>query len=605
MRTTIGNVGRRVAASAVSLTLIASAAVAVSQPGQAVAPAAARPPGSLCPAAYPMSKVHAGLLGTGWTTSRGRTPKPFAVRVLGVLRGGIAPGVDLILIRADSPAIRAAGIWQGMSGSPIYTRDGRLLGAVSYTLQGSPSPTAGVTPGAAMYQLLPGGRRAAQPRSFPDHIALTPGQRTALVRSGAASAAQAARGLRPLPTPVTVSGVPASSLPRIGKLLRERGLRSFSLHVGNSVSSGAIAPRGRARPGAPFAMAITTGDVTFAAGGTLTAVCDGRLLGFGHPFFLSGPSGATAQTATILYVQPEKLGPPFIQFNVGGRIGIVDQDRLVGVEGRLGATPRQLMTIVTNVSGDGRKRHGVTRTNIVDESAGAAANAIYAELIATAMKEGAGTVGMSWTATGHYGGGHPWRLHRADYISDQGDVEFFAADSVYNTIYTITSNPFAFARIDKLVITAHDSDVFRERTLAAVRVFRNGAWRLIGPNTTLPVQPGGTIRLQARLTAYRHTQPDLLVTLLVPVPGSASAGDGSLQVSGGADLVGSTDPVSGTRTFLGLLAKLRTAPTNASVVAQLTVPGAGGASRLVQRTATLRQPARGTVTASVSVTAGT
>jgi SpoIVB peptidase S55 len=91
------------------------------------------------------------LAGTGYTISSGTTPKPFTARVIGVLKDGIAPGLDMIIVETDSPAIRdAGGIWAGMSGSPVYTSDGRLLGAVAYGLSGAPSRIGGITPAEEM-----------------------------------------------------------------------------------------------------------------------------------------------------------------------------------------------------------------------------------------------------------------------------------------------------------------------------------------------------------------------------------------------------------------------------------------------------------------------
>ena len=58
--------------------------------------------------------------------------------MLGRITDGIAPGVDMILADVSSPALtRAGGVWAGMSGSPVYTADGRLIGSVSYGLAAS------------------------------------------------------------------------------------------------------------------------------------------------------------------------------------------------------------------------------------------------------------------------------------------------------------------------------------------------------------------------------------------------------------------------------------------------------------------------------------
>src|SRR5262245_58408175 len=112
--------------------------------------------GGDCTPAYPVAQLAPGLAVTGKTVSQGVTPDDFSGEVLGVLQGGIAPGIDMIMVRLTSPEIdRVGGIWAGMSGSPVYadiddgdpaTNDLHLIGAVAYGLSAGPSPVAGVTP---------------------------------------------------------------------------------------------------------------------------------------------------------------------------------------------------------------------------------------------------------------------------------------------------------------------------------------------------------------------------------------------------------------------------------------------------------------------------
>src|SRR3954451_19544144 len=110
-----------------------------------------------CPDAYPVADLTAHQSVDGITVSFGNTPDNFTDDVLGVLNDGIAPGIDMIMVRLSSTEIdRVGGIWAGMSGSPVYAADCRLIGAVSYGLAFGPSPVAGVTPAADMKALLDG-----------------------------------------------------------------------------------------------------------------------------------------------------------------------------------------------------------------------------------------------------------------------------------------------------------------------------------------------------------------------------------------------------------------------------------------------------------------
>ena len=130
-----------------------AASIAVLLTGLPAVPASAAP--GPCPDAVPLADVTVGMTGSGRTVVAGTTPSSFTATVLGILPGGIAPGVDMILVDTDSPAIdEAGGVWEGMSGSPVYSSDDRLIGAVAYGLARGGSSLAGLVPAEAMLGLL-------------------------------------------------------------------------------------------------------------------------------------------------------------------------------------------------------------------------------------------------------------------------------------------------------------------------------------------------------------------------------------------------------------------------------------------------------------------
>ena len=106
---------------------VAVAAVA----GLALAGTAAAAPASSaaevagdCATAYPVEELTSGQDVTGLTVTQGTAPEGFEGEVLGVLQDGIAPGLDMVMVRLSSAEIdRVGGIWQGMSGSPVYAED--------------------------------------------------------------------------------------------------------------------------------------------------------------------------------------------------------------------------------------------------------------------------------------------------------------------------------------------------------------------------------------------------------------------------------------------------------------------------------------------------
>jgi hypothetical protein len=178
-------------------------------------------PANPCPDAFPVVDLVAGMVATGLTVEKGNVADPFTATVVGVIADGIAPGVDMIIVDTDSPAIqRAGGVWAGMSGSPVYAPDGRLIGAVAYGLSFGPSKIAGVTPAADMKALLT--RPVATPR--PAAKVARPAQlRQRLVASGAATSAEASSGMRQLPIPLAVSGINQGHLGKVAEQLGGAG----------------------------------------------------------------------------------------------------------------------------------------------------------------------------------------------------------------------------------------------------------------------------------------------------------------------------------------------------------------------------------------------
>ena len=100
------------------------------------------PPTPARPDAFPVADLAKGQPVDGLTVSSGNVPDVFAGEVLGVVDDGIAPDLDMIMVRPPPP--RRSTAWAGSgracSGSPGVRRDGRLIGAVAYGLAFGPSP---------------------------------------------------------------------------------------------------------------------------------------------------------------------------------------------------------------------------------------------------------------------------------------------------------------------------------------------------------------------------------------------------------------------------------------------------------------------------------
>ena len=99
--------------------------------------------------------------------------------------------------------------------------------------------------------------------------------------------------------------------------------------------------------GGNLAATYSYGDIIFGGVGTATSVCDGKVVGFGHPMDFLGETSLSLHPASALYVQPDSLGAPFKVANFAAPVGTIDEDHLTGITGTFGPTPNGA-TITSN-----------------------------------------------------------------------------------------------------------------------------------------------------------------------------------------------------------------------------------------------------------------
>ena len=573
--------GRRVIAVAAAAALAALGALAVPAPARA----AAAPPGS-CPAAVPVSQVTAGLAGTGYTVSSGITPEPFTARVIGVLRDGIAPGLDMIIVETDSPAIRAAGgIWAGMSGSPVYTSDGRLLGAVAFGLSGAPSRIGGITPAEEMLKVL-GFRSAASPQ-LPARVRLPKSLQERIAHTGAAPAAQAAGGMSQLRLPLAISGLAGQHFDKVAQAAT-RSKRFAALPFRAGAAPSAPASPAAITPGGNFAAALSYGDVTMAGVGTTTAVCAGVALAFGHPFTFGGKVALSVHTADALYVQPDSLFGPFKVANLGGVAGTLDQDRLAAIRGRLGAGPVPIpVTSTVSAAGTGLTRTGTTQVNMDVDLPSLAALHLLANLDRTLQKIGEGTSLVTWTVTGKTGAGTAFTLTRTNRFASQFDVSFGSIFEMLDFLSLIQGQPFVEVHFSKVTITASADELFRQYRIDKVlRKTGTNTYVEVNSRTPIRVRAGGSVQLRVRLAPFKNRGPVGNLDFTYRIPADRAGSSGTFAVVGGASAFSENtfclfNPDAcggeiGAKNFSQILQALGHQPRNDQLIATMTIGPAHG-----------------------------
>jgi len=505
----------------------ARAAGAVSA-GRTAAAAAAQ-----CPAVLPVSAVRSGMRGQGLTVTRGRTPQPFAVEVLGVLPDALAPGRDIILVEVSDLAGRdviaqGGGIWAGMSGSPVYV-GGKLLGAIAFGFTAAPSPIGGVTPAEEMVKLLSlpaGAAAAAEPE--PARVAIP---RAFQPRLEAAGVPAAAASLERLPMPLGLSGLSPQRLSRFQADAERAGL-PVVVHAGGSRAAPTCTTT-MARPtaGGNFVAALSYGDLTAAATGTTTAVCGPKALAFGHPFSFIGASGFGANDATALTIVKDDTFGSFKFATIGAPFGTVDQDRLAGIRARLGVRPDTTPVTATITAVDlGRTRTGSTRVTDDRFLPGLTFFSLLSSFDAGFDEIGDGTATTEWAIVGTRAGGVPFQLRRSDRWASQFDVAIEPVFDVAITVDRLLNNPFEKVGIDRVRFTSDVSTVLRQLRVVDALVSVNG-----GPFTRsdpIEVRPGALLRARVVLQPFQRLSTRT-VELSVRVPAGTAGRFGSLQVVGG------------------------------------------------------------------------
>lgn len=415
----------------------------------------------------PVAEVEAfsaGTAVTGLSVTQGTAPDAFTGTYIGYIADELGKGKDLLLFRLSSPvidgtgagALKPAGIWAGMSGSPVYTTDGRLIGAVSESLNADNLPIAGVTPAAYMKTI---GTTAlgtsAKVKVTSSNLRTTAaGLRiagTSLVGStlspvrtvnlaGPAGARQNAFTNR------TLARTPSSA--KAAGTLRSR---TFLAAAGQSDSVPASLV-----PGGNIFVSYTSGDLEAGALGTVTAVCGSTVWAFGHPMDFTGEASLLMANASAAMIVPDGTGVygSYKQVSqIGAPVGMITQDRLVGVRGTLGATHTFGVGVdVQNASGT---KVASYRMDVADPEIAASAVAVLVGQAAAEQLDQhyAGTAQVTWTVDYQRANGDPGTFTNTQFAEDPSAFSDLVATYPAQDVYTITSNEFEDVSITGVQVT--------------------------------------------------------------------------------------------------------------------------------------------------------
>ncbi|CAN5170922.1 hypothetical protein BH23ACT9_BH23ACT9_21350 [soil metagenome] len=529
-----------------------------------------------------------GMTGQGLTVVQGTAPHSFDVEVLGVLTNGVGVGRDMIIVEVSAPFLDdVGGIWQGMSGSPVYV-DGRLLGAVAYGLSFASSAIGGLTPAEDMVDLV--ALRDANP-SFaaaePAAEATATGELAREIQrrigGDGASFAQSGVTLRRLSVPLSVSGLSATRLDVLQDAATSAGL-AVTAHSGSSAAFQQVPTTTQVpTPGQNLAVAASFGDVTFAAVGTATLVCDGRLIGFGHPFRASGDTIAGAATADAITIVPDDTFAPFKLANIQSLFGTIDQDRFAGVRSTNGVFPTAVPVRSTVTDEDtGRTRDGRTDVVAPDAIADLSAFHLLGNIDTVIDRIGEGGSAIGYTVRGRGSDSGAFTLRRDNVFVSPFDIAFESIFELLSHVATLSQFPAEDVTIDRIDIIADVEQDLEAYRIEDVRIAVDGEPAQAVEGLELFVRPGSVIDIEVDLTDPADGATTS-VSLQAIVPEDAF-GFGFLEITGGgggffdecffdpAACVGAE-----AATVQDLVDTLAAEPRNDEVTASLALPtGSGG-----------------------------
>ena len=426
----------------------------------------------------------------------------------------------MIMARLTSPEInRVGGIWQGMSGSPVYAGNGRLIGAVAYGLSLGPSRVAGLTPFETMDDYM-----------GPAAIRIPVGQRAARVIASATDLTeeQAAGGFTQLPMPLGVSGVGSKRL---------QASRGRSWLPNDTYAAGSAGPPGVGPgvetivAGGNLGAALSYGDITMAGVGTTTSVCGDRVVGFGHPMAFLGRTTEMLLPADAIYIQEDPTLAPFKVANLGLPVGTLTDDRTTAITGTLGPLP-ETTDISSRVTFGARSRTGRTHVSVPM----AAPSAVFYQVLANNDRviDGlmAGSELQTWTIKGHTAAG-PWILNMAERYVSSDDITFEVPWEIADQVYFLGRLPGV--TIDRVWVAGTVNEDTSVYSMGTVRQYQAGAWRPVSTSNPIRARAGQTLRLKVALNSASGSR-NLWVALTVPK--AAGESRGRLSLVGGYSIRG-------------------------------------------------------------------
>ena len=526
--------------------------------------------GSTAMAALPeiisLQDVRPGMWGTGYTVvdSSGEI-RPFDVEVVGILGDNSKMSAKRILVNLYGDLIEeTGGAISGMSGSPIYF-GGKLAGALSAGYKDMyPTQRIMLTPIEDMLKIWQypdtlnrtkfpqldlkqlkaerekfqaaeakkeaDGKAASDEHedasvAVPDEHEADPVADTevAEVQDVAAEAEKDAAADVSADTEEKNTYFASGFGSKGMKLLQEgMGRLGMKLDYDNVWDAGASVMQARPdavlEPGSPVGVALSVGDFSFGAMGTVTAVDDKKILAFGHSYTHRGNVNyfmTDAQVISTIHgpTNGMKLG------NVNGIIGRINQDRQDGIGGVLGQMPQTVPVIVTVHDRDTGRSVTYNSMLAYDEEVVSvlAPVVVYSSISNTLDRQDGSTASLKFSLRSNYG--EKGLIERRNMFYDAEDVAKASIGELNDILAVILGNK------------EKEPDLLDLKVDVTVERGRKTATLISAVPSKQDVLPGEKITFDTTIQPYRGEK--IKVSVPYTVPKAQVPGNLALDVHGG------------------------------------------------------------------------
>jgi hypothetical protein len=492
------------------------------------------------PSFFPVNELREGMTGVGRTVFHGTTIEEFQVEILGVLKNA-APRQDMILGRLSGGPLAETGVMQGMSGSPIYI-DGRLVGAVAFAFNTSTDAIAGIQPISQMVSILGspeapsapvpverGALPAESPREYVTRVMTglmagdaVPSPLSALVPvANPEVAAMQSAGLRPIRTPLFVSGAPALAVGEFAGIFESYG---FTAVQGGGAGSAASVLQSDAvpiEPGSSINAELVRGDISMSANGTVTYVDGDKVYAFGHPFQSTGPTDLPMSPGYVLSLVPTRT----TSFKIAVPLDVVgsfQQDRSTGILGRLGGAAKMVpvrVDVETSRNGIERYEYEVVGDRFLMPLL--MNFTLFSLIQATERSLGESTLEVSGTI--HLQNGQEIAVGSA--FAGDFNTPVQATVATVAPITYLLSGTFESLAIESVNLNVKSTDQRRSARLDSVRIDRTEA------------RAGESVNLEARLRT--PDGDEIIERHTIPIPSGLTPGRVQLLVGDGLSVTAS------------------------------------------------------------------